>query len=559
MLMKKIYTTDIDFSEGGLSPELEYSILDNKLQLLNIDTTFPFIWIPNNNGTVSKIDTSSGAELGRYIVWPSKDKSTSYNGPSRTAIDLNGNCWVANRGLGTVVKLGSSESYNFDDRNRNGICDTCIDSNSNGLIDSTELLPWGDDECVLKEIVLFGDTPGAYTPGTYSKEYSSSVFPRALAIDRNNNLWVGAYDLKKYYKIDCTTGSILSIIDLSKWNHHPYGAVIDKYGFLWSSSGPSEERNLLKIDTNKAEVIYKREDLQDLIPYCLALDKFDHLFISGWTSNKLARINILNNTFDWIYSDNMFLNNSRGITCTSNGDVWVTNSGDNSVTRYSNDGEFITKIPVGKNPMALSVDNIGNVWVCGLSDEKIYMINPLTNKIELIKDITGSDGHYAYSDMTGIIARTITNKIGKWTVIYDSKSINTIWENISWLSEEPEGTLIDINLRSSNDKFTWSDWKEISNNSTLKNIAKGRFLQIEVTFRIISGNNSPSLSKLIIESLAPPINEEIKSIQTSNSYVLPLKSEIETIVNINTDTLPKSAKKNINPKEKIKPTRGVIF
>lgn len=559
MLIRKIYTSFEDFKEGILSPEVIYSDFNNKLYLLNKDTTFPFLWIPNNNGTISKINSLNAKEEGRYIVWPSKDKATSYNGPSRTAIDLDGNCWVANRGLGTVVKIGSKEDSKFEDRNKNGICDTCIDLNNNDIIDDNELLPWGDDECVLKEIILFGDNPGAYTPGTYSKEYNNSIFPRALAIDRNNNLWVGAYDLKKYYKIDCTSGKFLSIIDLSDWNHHPYGAVIDKYGFLWSSSGPSEEKNLLKIDTNKDVVVSKILDLQELSPYCIALDKLNHLFVSGWTSNKIARINIINNTLDWIYSDNMHLNNSRGITCTSDGDIWVANSGNSTVTRYTNDGNFIASIPVGKNPIALSEDSLGNVWVCGLSDEKIYMINHLTNKIELIKDISGSNGHYAYSDMTGIIARTITNKIGKWTVVYDSKYINSIWENISWFSEEPEGTLINIKLRSSNDKLTWSNWVLTSNNSTLNNIPRGRFLQIEVTFKIISGNNVPSLSKLIIESLAPSIKEEVLSSKNPNSYVLPLKSEIETIVNISTDILPKSTKKNNNSKERIKPTRGIIF
>ncbi|MBC5628548.1 hypothetical protein H8S20_06505 [Clostridium sp. NSJ-6] len=578
MLIRKIYTSLDDFSEGILSPELNYSNSENKLHLLNKDITFPFIWIPNNNGTVSKINSLTGEEIARYIVWPSKDKATLYNGPSRTAIDLDGNCWVANRGLGTIVKIGSKENLQFEDRNKNGICDTCIDLNNNGIIDDNEVLPWGEDECVLKEILLFGDNPGAYIPGTYSKEYSNSIFPRALAIDKNNNLWVGAYDLKKYYKIDCITGSILSVIDLNDWNHHPYGAVVDKYGFLWSSSGPSEEKNLIKIDTNKEIVVSKISNLQELTPYCLALDKFDHLFISGWTSNKLARLNIINNNLDWVYSDSKNLNNSRGITCTSDGDVWIANSGNNTVARYSNNGNFIISIPAAKNPTALSVDNMGNIWVCGLTDEKIYMIDSLANTINLVKDIPNSDGHNAYSDMTGIISRTITNKIGRWTVIYDSKSINTLWEKISWDSEEPTGTLITVKVRTSIDKINWSNWKLISNNSSLKSILPGRFLHIEATFKIISGNISPSLSKIIIGLMNAPAKEELTSTSNIlNSYDLSLHSESERIIDINSDVLSITNKDNnnyINPQDqndktsmssnlpsnkKIKPTRGIIF
>lgn len=578
MLIRKIYTSLDDFSEGILSPELNYSNSENKLHLLNKDITFPFIWIPNNNGTVSKINSLTGEEIARYIVWPSKDKATLYNGPSRTAIDLDGNCWVANRGLGTIVKIGSKENLQFEDRNKNGICDTCIDLNNNGIIDDNEVLHWGEDECVLKEILLFGDNPGAYIPGTYSKEYSNSIFPRALAIDKNNNLWVGAYDLKKYYKIDCITGSILSVIDLNDWNHHPYGAVVDKYGFLWSSSGPSEEKNLIKIDTNKEIVVSKISNLQELTPYCLALDKFDHLFISGWTSNKLTRLNIINNNLDWVYSDSKNLNNSRGITCTSDGDVWIANSGNNTVARYSNNGNFIISIPAAKNPTALSVDNMGNIWVCGLTDEKIYMIDSLANTINLVKDIPNSDGHNAYSDMTGIISRTITNKIGRWTVIYDSKSINTLWKKISWDSEEPTGTLITVKVRTSIDKINWSNWKLISNNSSLKSILPGRFLHIEATFKIISGNISPSLSKIIIGLMNAPAKEELTSTSNIlNSYDLSLHSESERIIDINSDVLSITNKDNnnyINPQDqndktsmssnlpsnkKIKPTRGIIF
>lgn len=578
MLIRKIYTSLDDFSEGILSPELNYSNSENELHLLNKDITFPFIWIPNNNGTVSKINSLTGEEIARYIVWPSKDKATLYNGPSRTAIDFDGNCWVANRGLGTIVKIGSKENLQFEDRNKNGICDTCIDLNNNGIIDDNEILPWGEDECVLKEILLFGDNPCAYTPGTYSKEYSNSIFPRALAIDKNNNLWVGAYDSKKYYKIDCSTGSILSIIELTDWNHHPYGAVVDKYGFLWSSSGPSEEKNLIKIDTTKEIVVSKISNLQELTPYCLALDKFDHLFLSGWTSNKLARLNIINDNLDWVYSDSKNLNNSRGITCTSDGDVWIANSGNNTIARYSNNGDFIISIPAVKNPTALSVDNMGNIWVCGLTDEKIYMIDALTNTIGLVKDIPNSDGHNAYSDMTGIISRTITNKIGRWTVIYDSKSINTLYEKISWDSKEPTGTLITVRARTSIDKINWSNWKLVSNNSSLKSIPTGRFLQIEATFKIISGNISPSLSKLIIELITLPVKEDLTSTSNPlNSYDLSLHSETEKIIDINSDILSlKNKDKNncINPQtqdykpgtssnlpsnKKIKPTRGIIF
>lgn len=43
MLIRKIYTSLDDFSEGILSPELNYSNSKNELHLLNKDITFPYI------------------------------------------------------------------------------------------------------------------------------------------------------------------------------------------------------------------------------------------------------------------------------------------------------------------------------------------------------------------------------------------------------------------------------------------------------------------------------------------------------------------------------------
>lgn len=76
----------------------------DQLQLNKSAEVFPYIWIANaGEGTLSKIDTRTGQEIARYRTGP--DSSTS---PSRTAIDKEGNCWVANRGNGTVVKIALS-------------------------------------------------------------------------------------------------------------------------------------------------------------------------------------------------------------------------------------------------------------------------------------------------------------------------------------------------------------------------------------------------------------------------------------------------------------------
>ena len=81
------YTLDADFDLGTLIG-VEHETVHDQLQLSQESTTLPFIWVPNSNyGTMSKVDTRNGKELGRYRTGP----GTNGN-PSRTTVDLQGNC-----------------------------------------------------------------------------------------------------------------------------------------------------------------------------------------------------------------------------------------------------------------------------------------------------------------------------------------------------------------------------------------------------------------------------------------------------------------------------------
>ena len=62
----------------------------------NGDSEFSYLWAANSDqGTISKIDTKTVTEVGRYIVRPD-----SAGSPSRTSVSLSGNVAVANRSGG---------------------------------------------------------------------------------------------------------------------------------------------------------------------------------------------------------------------------------------------------------------------------------------------------------------------------------------------------------------------------------------------------------------------------------------------------------------------------
>ena len=521
IISSRTYTIDADFDEGVLVG-LEHDTVIDQLQLSKEHVTLPFIWVPNTGqGTVSKINTETGDELGRYWVMPDPDhehwigKSSS---PSRTTVDLQGNCWVGNRQAGTVVKIGLFEAGIWHDRNGDGVCQTSQDENNDGNITGDELLPWGEDECVLFEVNLYVGNKGTYVPGAGPGIYDIEPWrtsPRGLAIDADNNLWAGTcpgtYDNiynypSTYHHIDGETGAIMEEVVMK--DHAAYGAVIDPNGILWSSMRPTgtpEHPFLVRFDPET--LLQERIYLQNRWTYGLGLDYLGNLFVSGWNLRNLHRVNI--NRFPGDLFPQSSLGewtkggpyNARGVACTADNDVWVASTSGNRVYRYDNNGNLKTSIVVGNGPTGVAVDAAGKVWVCNVGDEFIKRIDPNLGddnfgSVDLEKRIIGSGGHYGYSDMTGIIARTITTRIGTWTVTFDSDESDTPWGTVSWNGEELNS--ITVKVRSSNDESTWSAWETAKTGEWLSSTPNGRYLEIETTLQIVDGEVSPILYDLTV-------------------------------------------------------------
>jgi len=504
----RTYTTDADFDEGVLVG-VEHETVHDQLQLSKEAVTLPFIWVPNYDGTVSKVHTETGKELGRYWVAP-------HNGdPSRTTVDLDGSCWVGLREAGTVVKIGLFEAGQYIDRNGNGTIETSQDLNNDGDITGAELLPWGQDECVLYEVVLIPGKEGTFVPGTYAGGYDYDYWgtaPRGLAIDASNNLWAGTWSSQKYYYIDGSTGAILNTVDVSPWGHSAYGAVIDGNGILWSAMLSS---HVLRINTANLSDITKI----DLVhTYGIGLDYLGHLFVSG--SDSLSKIDINTSAILWTKPARTV----RGVVCTSDNNVWVAGTDAsnvyNSVSRYDNDGNLLVTIGGFNQPSGVAVDAVGKVWGCNIGDTYIRRIDPGTNTVDLSKSIIGSSGHYTYSDMTGIISRTITTKIGTWTVIYDSGKPSMPWGTVSWNSDEPTGTSVTVKARSSNDGSTWSAWEDATNGVALSATPDGQYIEIETTLQITLGDVSPILYDLTVEPALITVDIDIKPGSFPNSINL---------------------------------------
>lgn len=517
----RTYTTDADFEEGTST---RVDIVGGHLQLSREHATLPFIWVPGDKGVVSKVNTETGAELGRYRV-------ALYGGsPSRTAVDLEGNVWVGLRTAGTVVKIGLCEAGQCVDRNGDGTIQTSRDLNGDGDITWGEILPWGQDECVLLEVVLVPGHEGAYVPGTYEGPYDTDYWgtsPRGLAVDADNNLWVGTGSTQKVYHINGATGGILDVLDVSLWDHYTYGAAIDSNGVLWLLSRwryPTEPppTHVLRVDPSDLESI--RVVRLPYEQYALAADNLGHLFLTGWESNKLFKIDIETDQIIWVKDTAEGC--ARGVATTpEDNHVWVADTCRNSVLRYDNDGNFIAEIGGLAGPSGIDVDALGKVWVTDRNSEYIHRIDPETNTIDLFKRLNGTGGHYSYGDMTRVVLTTVTAKNGTWAVIYDSGQDETAWGTVSWTSEEPEGSYVRVEARSSSDRSVWSAWETVENGSRLTETPAGRYLEIRVTLQIIAGEQSPFLYDLTVKA-APAAGP---CLIATAAYGTPMAKQIEIL------------------------------
>lgn len=535
-VVSRTFDTQSDFASGtciGMDPNSMASFIHPS----GAADTFPFIWIPNNGGTVSKVRTDIAQEVARYRVDPNNSCS-----PSRTSVDLDGSCYVGNRQAGTVVKIGSLESGIWVDRNGNGVCDTSYDRNGDTIIDANdanEVLPWGQDECVMYQVVLIDGHLGTHEPNEYPGPYDANYWgtaPRGLAVDVKNDLWAGTYAPSRYYYIDGETGDI----DANRTKtvdsiHNAYGAVIDKNGMLWSSSPAKNSILALDLKPTTPNVVYS---ITQNPVYGICLDWQGHLLWSGGvnTSQKYGCINTTNGTSLWSKTS-IAMFNGTGVACTPDNDLWAAcRTSANWISRFDPNGVYKALITVpadpnytdpNSNPCGVAVDRAGKVWTFNGNNAWVHRINPATNTIEKSFKTWGSGGHYSYSDMTGVVSRSITTRTGTWTVVIDGLIAGCQWGRISWLSYDsflggPYGYTV-VRARTSEDPNNpriWSIAETAVSGEPLANTPARRYLELTVRLTNYDPNNpAPTIFPMLDwVSVATVLTPPVLSAEPNTTY-----------------------------------------
>ncbi|MFZ4539695.1 PEP-CTERM sorting domain-containing protein [Propionivibrio sp.] len=457
-------------------------------------TPFNHIWVAmSGRGTAVRINTDhqdadkrvtlaesaagNGAVYGEYRTAP-QGQATD---PSRTTVDKNGDVWVGNRAQanaqqgGSVVKLSATPTGTTSTGVWNGSNFNVLDWNNAGGADTLG----GKSTAADSAVSLYVRTPGTAN--------------RTLAVDANNDVWVGGYNNKLHQKLDGTTGvAIGAPVDLGA--NSGYGGLIDGNGVLWSAGWANG--SLSRYDP--ATGISTDHNVGGG-SYGLAVDSKGNVY-NGHLNNAVSKLDSAGNLL-WTktYAGG---NQNRGIAVTPDDNVWIANSGTNTVSRLNSDGILLQTITVEMNPMGISVDSKGKVWAVNYGSGSASRIDPATNLVDLTVELGGGNP-YNYSDMTGTVVSGTTSPSGTWRKVMNGGVAGADWDEIFY-NEETEGAvpgttglLIEVRAADLLGDLTSEAWTTVISGNDVN--LTGKFLEVRATLtRPGNSNLTPVLSDLRI-------------------------------------------------------------
>jgi sugar lactone lactonase YvrE len=345
----------------------------------NEDPEFSYLWAANSTqGTISKIDTKTVTEVGRYIVRPDSNGS-----PSRTSVSLSGDVAVANRS-GGVTKIYANEEQCEESNGMPGI----QTSNSN------QFLPWGTEECVAwhKPMQYASQRPVAWGAGQFNE---------GTCYWEDEELWTAATQGQTIdvYVLDGEDGATKEMITLQGVTasyYGIYGGAVDGNGDFWGS----------QLGAGKLVRVNRDDMTSDIwqMPvggYGMTVDSEGFV----WTcSSSIARFDPMTETWETA--------NVSGYTgCMADagedGLLWVSQGGQ-GVIGVNRDTLMIEKTWQAGGSYGISIDFEGYVWAVayGTTASKI---DPETGQFWTYNGLVGA---YTYSDMTGYALSNVGSPSG---------------------------------------------------------------------------------------------------------------------------------------------------
>ena len=480
----------------GLTPE-------GWVQLDSSSIKFTMLWVANSGeGTISKIDTESGKETGRYLVC---------GDPSRTAVDLEGACWVGCRGDGKVAKIALDPAKCID-KNGNGTIETSKDLDGNGVISGAEMLPANTDECVLFVVQPDGAT-----------------IARAVAVDKDNYAWVGFWNSRKLHRLDPTTGASVASVDLSSYTSgRPYGMALDQKGRIWVSLREGSPPALGMVDLTQFPITPKIWGTPGSHnTYGMAVDSLGNVWLAGGEGRLVSRFDPTNNT--WKSTSLAGYPNVRGIAASTDGKVYAAHHDFNSDCAAGTD-HYISVFDAASGnttgvidtntgnpklgPLGVAIDFAGYLWAINQCASTASKIDRATGQV--VGEYPTGASPYTYSDMTGFALKTVVAPEGLYLHTFTGwPDAPTRWYQILASTSTPAGTWIELRYRTGDtpetlDAAPWSAVKGpyppalMPLDLTQEGDIVGKYLQVEVKLVSQAVGQTPLLKSLLAVAAQGP-------------------------------------------------------
>lgn len=353
---------------------------------------FSNIWIANTpEGTVSKIDTQSGMEIGRY-----RTGADASSDPSRTSVNLLGDVAVVNRAGGSVIKIAAVE-------------DRCVDTNGDGDIQTStgpgDVLPWGQDECVLWETELFtGARAAAWDSGNDPDGVDD------MGCGGAPNLWVSAMDESNtvhVWRLDGETGAKQDEATLPGWTGNwggVYGGVVDRERGFWGTG--KENTLLVHVDATTLDLTtYDAVGYERF--YGIAMDAQGTPWVASEFDDRLLHFD--RDSEQFVDHGQTGHGSLRGLAVDEIGNAWIAANNPCDLVHFDVATGAYQNIALADcgTPVGVSIDVEGYIWVVDQGSNRAYKVDPATRTV--VQTVLGLVGPYTYSDMTGAGLSLVTN------------------------------------------------------------------------------------------------------------------------------------------------------
>lgn len=339
---------------------------------------FSYLWAANSSeGTITKIDTETVTEVGRFQVRPDGAGS-----PSRTSVSLSGDVAVASRSGGVTKFYAAVED--------------CVESNGIPGIQTSmnnAALPWDQEECRAWH-TPFGYTtqrPVAWAQGEWNNV--TCEWENELLWTAGRNGSVAQADVILMDGDDGTVVDMVTIDGLNPDQYGIYGAAVDSEGNFWGSQ--LSGARLVKV--NMADMTTQVWTPPSLGGYGMTVDVDGYVWICASTIQRYDPA-----TDTWAATAGGV--GSAGCMADGGEDglLWAASGG--FIRGVNRETLLVEREWAVPGSYGVSIDFAGNVWAVAFGDGA-HRVDPDTGTVTSYYGLVGA---YTYSDMTGAALSSVS-------------------------------------------------------------------------------------------------------------------------------------------------------